>query len=212
MAADLRSVKVRKTAHFRAVRKQYTTQLKQAAPAEMLALADWLLHQPEMIIHLMTYELLHYHKPTLRSLDRTNLERLGRVLASWQHTDTFAPYLAGVAWRQGQIEDAVVDKWAASEDVWWRRAALVCTIALNTRARGGKGDTERTLGVCRLLVTDGEDMVVKAMSWALRELIVHDEGAVRAFIEEHEKALAARVKREVRNKLETGLKNPKKGH
>jgi 3-methyladenine DNA glycosylase AlkD len=52
-------------------------------------------------------------------------------------------------------------------------------------------------------------MVVKALSWALRELVVHDPGAVRAFLQEHEAVLAARVKHEVRNKLTTGLKNPR---
>ena len=51
-------------------------------------------------------------------------------------------------------------------------------------------------------------MVVKALSWALRALVVHDLGAVQAFLEEHDEQLAARVKREVRNKLTTGLKNP----
>jgi 3-methyladenine DNA glycosylase AlkD len=52
-------------------------------------------------------------------------------------------------------------------------------------------------------------MVVKALSWALRELIPHDPDAVRNFLSQHEEVLAARVKREVRNKLTTGLKNPK---
>jgi 3-methyladenine DNA glycosylase AlkD len=51
-------------------------------------------------------------------------------------------------------------------------------------------------------------MVVKALSWALRELVVHDPAAVEAFLAQHEAVLAARVEREVRNKLETGLKNP----
>jgi len=63
--------------------------------------------------------------------------------------------------------------------------------------------------VCHMLANDHDDMVVKAMSWALRELVVHDPDAVRAFLSEHENALAARVKREVRNKLTTGLKNPR---
>jgi len=51
---------------------------------------------------------------------------------------------------------------------------------------------------------------VKAMSWALRELVQHDPKAVRGFLAKHEDALAARVKREVRNKLTTGLKNPRR--
>jgi hypothetical protein len=41
-------------------------------------------------------------------------------------------------------------------------------------------------------------------------LVVHDPEAVEAFLAEHEDVLAARVKREVRNKLTTGLKNPRK--
>jgi len=49
-------------------------------------------------------------------------------------------------------------------------------------------------------------MVVKALSWALRELIVHHRSAVERFVLEHDEVLAARVKREVRNKLTSGLK------
>jgi hypothetical protein len=52
-------------------------------------------------------------------------------------------------------------------------------------------------------------MVAKGMSWALRELIAVDRGAVERFLEQHDDVLAARVKREVRNKLTTGLKNPR---
>ena len=77
------------------------------------------------------------------------------------------------------------------------------------RSHGGYGDTARTLAICRLLVEDYEDMVVKALSWALRALVPHDPAAVEAFLQGYDKVLAARVKREVRNKLRTGLKNPR---
>ncbi len=123
--------------------------------------------------------------------------------------DTFACYLAGPAWRERQIADRIVHRWARSPDRWWRRTALVCTVALNNQARGGRGDAERTLGVCRLLLADRDDMVVKALSWALRELAKRDAPAARAFVEEHRNELAARVLREVGNKLRTGLKNPR---
>jgi hypothetical protein len=41
--------------------------------------------------------------------------------------------------------------------------------------------------------------------------VVHDPAAVSAFLDEHNDVLAARIKREVNNKLTTGLKNPRPG-
>jgi 3-methyladenine DNA glycosylase AlkD len=144
------------------------------------------------------------------SLDEKQLEQFGSGIASWEDVDTFACYLAGPAWRQHQVADTVIQRWAHSADRWWRRAALVSTVPLNNKARGGSGDTDRTLQICSLLLSDRDDMVVKAMSWALRELSRRDPQAVRNFLMEHEGVLAARVVREVRNKLSTGLKNPRK--
>jgi 3-methyladenine DNA glycosylase AlkD len=129
---------------------------------------------------------------------------LGRGIDSWGAVDPFAVYLAGPAWRERQVPDSLVHRWALSESRWWRRAALVSTVALNTKARGGSGDVARTIEVCRMLAGDHDDMVVKALSWALR----HDPDAVRQFLDEYNGLLAARVKREVRSKLKTGLKNP----
>ena len=106
--------------------------------------------------------------------------------------------------------DDLIRFWARSPDRWWRRAALVSTVPINNKARGGSGDVSRTLDICKILVTDHDDMVLKAMSWALRELGKHYPTAVRSFIKSHQRALAPRVIREVRNKLETGLKNPRK--
>lgn len=83
------------------------------------------------------------------------------------------------------------------------------TVAFNVRSQGGKGDVPRTLAICQLLVADGEDMVVKALSWALRQLVYFDPEAVERFLQEYDSLLAGRVKREVGNKLRTGLKNPR---
>lgn len=113
------------------------------------------------------------------------------------------------ALRLQQIGDAEIKRWAKSDDLWWRRAALVSTVPLNNKARGGNGDTPRTLMICEMLIDDREDMVVKAMSWALRELSKRDPQAVQRFVTQHKNTLAARVLREVGNKLRTGKKNPK---
>lgn len=138
------------------------------------------------------------------------MERLGRGIDSWESVDTFGIYLSGPVWRERQVPDSLIHRWARSEDRWWRRAALVSTVPLNMKSRGGTGESERTLAVCEMLISDRDDMVVKALSWALRELAERKPAQVRAFIRQHERELPARPMREVRNKLETGLKNPRK--
>jgi 3-methyladenine DNA glycosylase AlkD len=154
-------------------------------------------------------ELILHHPTALSTLTREDLEALGEGMDSWDQVDCFAPYLAGPAWRNRRIGDDIIAEWARSPDRWWRRAALVSTVALNVKARGGAGDAKRTLAVCEMLFTDRDDMVVKAMSWALRALAVHDPEAAQRFIDEHRGELAPRVVREVSNKLRTGLKNPR---
>jgi 3-methyladenine DNA glycosylase AlkD len=155
------------------------------------------------------YELIASHRAAYHCLGEDELEQLGQGIDSWWATDSFARTLSGPLWRDGQIGDALIVKWSYSPDLWWRRAALVSTVAFNVRSLGGKGDTARTLMICRRLASDHEDMVAKALSWALRELVYFDRQAVEVFLGEYDSVLASRVKREVRNKLSTGLKNPR---
>jgi 3-methyladenine DNA glycosylase AlkD len=138
------------------------------------------------------------------------LEEFGKQINGWGAVDIFAGLLAGPAWRNGQVPDELILSWANSTDFWWRRTALVCTVALNRRSAGGQGDVHRTIKICGKLAADKNDMVIKALSWALRELIPHDPESVLIFIDENEGVIASRVKREVTNKLTKGVKNPKR--
>jgi 3-methyladenine DNA glycosylase AlkD len=194
---------------IRAVRREYSKHLAAASAKDVVDVALGLLRKRSGRHRLAAYELVSCHRVTRASLKIADLERLGHGIDSWDAVDTFAIYLAGPAWRQGQITDARVRSWTLSKDRWWRRAALVATVPLNNKTRGGKGDPVRTLAICRQLVADRDDMVVKALSWALRELAKRDGSAVEAFLAEYSQSLAPRVLREVKNKLKTGLKNPR---
>lgn len=206
MNAAFQGSPVRNTPTMRAIRREYTKRLKDADPKLVLAVARELLKYG---YRGFPYEIIRYHPATFKSIGEREIEGLGKGIDSWWSVDSLARTLTGPAWLNGQLTDDVIHRWAVSDDLWWRRTALVSTVALNMRSHGGIGDTNRTLEVCEKLVDDHKDMIVKALSWALRELVVHDPQAVEGFLEEHEEVLAARVKREVRNKLMTGLKNPK---
>ena len=206
--AEISALPIQNTPSVRAIRRKYSRKLKQANPEFILDLAGELLENYGC--RWVAYELIQHHRAAFQNVGEAELEGFGQGINSWWSVDSFARTLAGPAWLSGQVSDELIHKWARSRDRWWRRAALVSTVALNVRSHGGRGDIPRTLEVCRLLVDDHDDMVVKAMSWALRELVVHDPDAVREFLSEHEDVLAARVKRDVRNKLATGLKNPRR--
>ena len=196
---------------IRALRREFTRALaKQDARFVVETALRLMQSSEEFAPRFVAYELLASHKAALASLRANHLAQFGKGLDSWEDVDTFACYVAGPAWREGQVSDALIHRWAHSPDRWWRRTALVCTVALNNKARGGRGDRERTLAVCGLLLDDRDDMVVKALSWALRELGKREPQAVGEFVAQYQDRLAARVKREVHTKLTTGVKNPKR--
>jgi len=208
IAAAMQALPVQNTPAMREVRRAYSKKIKPWEADQVLQLAEALLLLPGM--RWIGYELVRFHAGAFCSLEAKQLERLGQGIDSWESVDTFARVLSGPAWLRGQVPDDVIHAWARSPDLWWRRAALVSTVALNAKVDRGPGDVPRTLRVCRMLVDDSEDMVVKAMSWALRELVPHNPVALRTFLREHDGALTARIKREVENKLRTGLKTPRR--
>ena len=57
---------------------------------------------------------------------------------------------------------------------------------------------------------DQDEMVEKALSWALRELAKRDHAAVAWFLDRFRERVMPRVAREVTTKLETGLKRERR--
>jgi 3-methyladenine DNA glycosylase AlkD len=196
-------------AHIKEVERDLKKRMRREASHAVLQLARALLEQRTVEGRQVAFDMIWGHKPTLKSLGLDEVEELGRDMDNWVTVDTFSVLVAGPALREGRITDAAIRSWARSKDRWWRRAALVSTVALNLKSRGGTGDVPRTLEICSWLVSDTDDMVAKAQSWALREASKRDPDSVRAFLDAHDAVLPSRVKREVGNKLRTGLKNPR---
>ena len=208
---DLRAIELPAAETVRAVRRRHALMLKHRPGPGVLAVVTALAATHRWPERLVAFELLNGHAAAMQKLTPATVERLASGLADWGSIDLFGVTVAGQAWRAGRIDDLHIRRWTRSPDRWRRRLALVATVPLNSRARGGAGDVARTLSVCRALVDDRDDMVVKALSWALRELAKRDPAAVRSFLRQHDARVAARVRREVRSKLETGLKNRRSG-
>ena len=155
----------------------------------------------------VAFGLLNRKYKIIERLVPNDLMVLGTFMDNWASTDSFGTQISGPAWRLNCIDDDIVKGWASSNDLWWRRIALVSTVGLNLKSQRGEGDINRTLMICAILVSDRDDMVIKALSWALRELSKRYPGETGAFIEMNKDVLSARVIREVTRKLLTGRKN-----
>lgn len=197
LLADIARLGPAATPSLRELRRGWSAMLKGASAAEVIALANVFHDRLPQETRWLAHELIRFHREAFAAFGTVQAERLSGGLSSWYAVDAFGTVLSGPAWAAGRIEDALVDAWSRSEDRWLRRLALVCTVKA--------GGTARTLRLCERLVGDRDDMVVKAMSWALRELSKKDRSAVEAFLADQ--AVAARVRREVTAKLSTGLKS-----
>jgi len=156
---------------------------------------------------VLAYEIIGRNKRLLNGLTYKDLMDLWRNLDNWASVDHFSVGIFGVLWGKGVVTDEHIEELLKSENFWDRRVAVVSTVALNLKSRGGSGDIPRTLAVCEKVVDDREDLIRKALSWALRELSKRDPQSVRNFIDTYQNRLAGLVIREVNHKLDFGTKN-----
>ena len=194
---------------LRRVVRRLSREFKQASPDDVMGLGRMLLDTRIHEARQVAFELIGGRHDLIAGLDGPTVEALGAGNDNWASVDCFCVSITGQAWRDGRVVDADVRRWAASEDRWWRRTAVVSTVPLNMKSRGGRGDPSRTLDICARVASDRDAMVAKGLSWALRSLVPVDPDPVRSFIEEHGDGLQALVRREVTNKLSTGRKNPR---
>jgi 3-methyladenine DNA glycosylase AlkD len=188
---------------IKAVRERYSGW----SELEWILLCKELVAQDVFECQVVAYEMIGRDKKLLNALSYEDLIALWRNLDNWASVDHYTVGIYGVLWGRGVVKDHHINKLLKSENFWDRRVAVVSTVALNLRSRGGTGDKLRTLSVCERVVDERQPMIWKALSWALRSLIHWDREAVEAFLEEHEAGMSKQVFREVRHKLDHGTKN-----
>jgi 3-methyladenine DNA glycosylase AlkD len=98
---------------------------------------------------------------------------------NWDLIDVTAPiigqYLIG-----SKSSLLLLKKLAKSRSLWQRRAAILFTFAY-LRA----GITKPTITISKILLKDNEDLIHKAVGWALREVGKIDVGLLRKFLNEN---------------------------
>jgi 3-methyladenine DNA glycosylase AlkD len=115
----------------------------------------------------------------------------------WDVVDALATHsLRELLAREPEQVARLMREWAVDDDLWRRRAALVCQV-------GAKADTDVSLlaDVVRVNLDDGDFFVRKGIGWALRAYAYTDAEWVRAFVDAHRDRLSPLSLREATKHL-----------
>jgi 3-methyladenine DNA glycosylase AlkD len=97
---------------------------------------------------------------------------------NWDLVDLSAPHIVG-----GFLADrdrVILYDLAKSKNLWDRRIAILATLNFIRR-----GDFSATLEISKVLLSDKEDLIHKAVGWMLREVGKKDARAEEAFLRKH---------------------------
>ena len=143
------------------------------------ALALW--HEPVHERRAAAIEILQLAVTRLAAADVAMLERLIRDSRTWAYVDALAGNIAGAVALRDASSWERVDAWAADEDFWVRRSAL---LALLPGIRAGQPDLPRFVRYSDPMLAEREFFIRKAIGWVLREISRKDPGWVATWTED----------------------------
>jgi 3-methyladenine DNA glycosylase AlkD len=143
------------------------------------ALALW--REPVHERRAAAIEILQLAVTRLAAANLAIVERLIRDSRTWAYVDALAGNIAGAVALRDASSWERVDAWAADEDFWVRRSAL---LALLPGIRAGRPDLPRFVRYSDPMLAEREFFIRKAIGWVLREISRKDPGWVATWTED----------------------------
>ena len=147
-----------------------------------LAWARTLWREPVHERRTAAIEVLRRYVRSLEPADLALVEAWIREARGWAYVDPLAGDIAGPIALRHQAAWPLIDAWAADEDFWVRRSAL---LTLLPGIRKGQPDRERFERYATPMLAEKEFFVRKAIGWVLRETAKKDPAYVAAWTREH---------------------------
>jgi 3-methyladenine DNA glycosylase AlkD len=122
-----------------------------------------------------------------------------RWINNWDVVDSSAEHIVGAALVDG--DRSLLDRLAASPDLWERRIAVLATFHFIKR-----GEYRPTLRLAERLLGDRHDLIHKAVGWMLREVGERDREAEEAFLRRHQAAMPRTMLRYAIEKFDPPLR------
>jgi 3-methyladenine DNA glycosylase AlkD len=147
-----------------------------------LAWARALWREPVHERRTAAIEVLRLFTPILETADLALVQAWIREAHGWAYVDPLAGDIAGLIALRYAPAWPLIDAWAADEDFWIRRSAL---LTLLPGIRRGQPDRERFERYATPMLAEKEFFVRKAIGWVLRELSKKDPAYVAAWTQAH---------------------------
>jgi 3-methyladenine DNA glycosylase AlkD len=132
---------------------------------ELVGLVEALWERPVFDRRMAAAMLLDGRHDLLTPADFVLLQRLVRESRTWALVDVLAEHVLGRILIRHPSAEAELDRWAADEEFWVRRAALLAF--LEPLKHGGP--FERFARYADAMLDDKEFFIRKAIGWVLRE-------------------------------------------
>ena len=166
--------------------------------ADLTAMLDVAFAEQQREVVLCYIFWLQKHK---RKLDATlwpAIDHWVDQIIDWEICDQLATGIAApiVANNLELVDDLVA--WTVSDNLWRRRFPAATASALNQK---GRSLVNETLRICEPLLSDSENMVRKAVGWALRSATPHDPDAIYKFLLVNKTTAHRSIVRESSSKL-----------
>ena len=145
----------------------------------LLRLCRALWQRPVHELRVFAIELLRANQECLESTDFAFLEWLLSDAETWAYVDAIAVHLAGPLVESHPDLASDLDRWAAAENFWLRRSAM---LALLLPLRRGAGDWRRFERYADEMLGEKEFFIRKAIGWVLREVSKKDPKRVAEFV------------------------------
>jgi 3-methyladenine DNA glycosylase AlkD len=125
--------------------------------------------------------LLTDRRQLLRADDATLIEAMLRSSGTWALVDGIAADVMGSLVERYPELTGTLDRWAADEDFWIRRSALLALLV--PLRRGEAAGFERFAGYADAMLGETEFFIRKAIGWVLRETAKRQPELVAAWLE-----------------------------
>ncbi len=148
----------------------------------VIVLLESAIHEERLLaLLILVRKYVKGNETTQKRIYRLYLKKT-KFINSWDLVDGSAHHIVG---------DYLMDKnkaplyrLAKSEDLWERRIAILATFYFIKH-----GKYEETLKIAKILLTDEEDLIHKAVGWMLREIGKRDMVFEEMFLKQHYKQM-----------------------